>query len=204
MRKSAVLFALAALCVFTLYTNDLVAQEKTTPEQTQEQMQAKPSPWRSDLSNATITGTLVDLASYMRKGEGTNGHSDAVKRDQGAAQRPEKSDDAEANGHETKDHDMKNGGTKTGDAKTPGVPSGMAAMGSAEHARAGIPVAIMDEKNEIHVLAVAAPEYAEYVGKQLRLSGVADKKAHVFIPQKLEIQDEAGKWSEKKLPRSTM
>jgi len=122
MKRSAVLFALAALCTYALYATAIGAQEKTTPEQTQEQTQAKPSPWRSDLSNVTITGTLVDLASYMRKGEGTNGHSDAVKRDQGAAQRPEKSDDAEANGHETKDHDMKNGGTKTGDAKTPGMP----------------------------------------------------------------------------------
>lgn len=68
-------------------------------------------------------------------------------------------------------------------------------------ARGGLPVALLDASKKVHVLAVPAPAYADFVGQELRLTGTHAKNAGVFIPEKMEVK-ENGKWVEKKLPRT--
>jgi hypothetical protein len=63
----------------------------------------------------------------------------------------------------------------------------------------GIPVALVDANKKVHILGVSAPDYANYVGQELRFTGKHGKHAEVFIPEKLEVK-ENGKWVEKKLP----
>lgn len=70
-------------------------------------------------------------------------------------------------------------------------------------ARGGLPVAIVDKDKKVHFLAVPAPAYADYVGEELRLTGMAGKNAAVFIPKKFELKED-GKWVEKKLPKTMM
>ncbi|RMF59508.1 MAG: hypothetical protein D6748_06235 [Calditrichaeota bacterium] len=67
----------------------------------------------------------------------------------------------------------------------------------------GIPVAIVDEDNNVYVLAVSATGMAKYMAQKVRVHGMFGKYANVFIPQKLEIRED-GKWVEKPLPGSMM
>lgn len=84
----------------------------------------------------------------------------------------------------TNDHgDMKNCGT-------------MCATG-------GLPVALVDGEKKVHFLGVSAPAYANYIGQEMRLTGMHGKNADIFIPSKLEVK-EGGKWVEKKLPKTMM
>lgn len=66
-------------------------------------------------------------------------------------------------------------------------------------ASSGLPVGVVDANKKVHVLGVAAPDYASYVGQELRFTGMHGKHADIFIPEKLEVK-ENGKWVEKKLP----
>jgi hypothetical protein len=67
----------------------------------------------------------------------------------------------------------------------------------------GKPVAVVDANKKAHVLGVAAPDYASYVGQEVRFTGTHGKNADVFTPEKLEVK-ENGKWVEKKLPKTMM
>jgi hypothetical protein len=68
----------------------------------------------------------------------------------------------------------------------------------------GLPVGLLDADKKVHFLGVPASAYAEYVGKELRLTGMQGKyAAEVFIPEKLEVK-EGDKWVEKKLPKTMM
>ncbi len=66
-------------------------------------------------------------------------------------------------------------------------------------ASGGLPVGVVDANKKVHVLGVSAPDYASYVGQELRFTGMHGKHADIFIPEKLEVK-ENGKWVEKKLP----
>ncbi len=79
--------------------------------------------------------------------------------------------------------------------KMPGCAAACAAM--------GIPVALVDKDNKVHVLAVPAAEYAKYMAQELRFTGMTGKHANVFIPEKLEVK-ENGKWVQKDLPGTMM
>ncbi len=71
-------------------------------------------------------------------------------------------------------------------------------------AKGGLPVGLLDADKKVHVLGVSAPAWAEYVGKELRLTGMHGKHAaEVFAPEKLEVK-EGDKWVEKKLPKTMM
>lgn len=71
-------------------------------------------------------------------------------------------------------------------------------------AAGGLPVALVDANKQVHFLAVASKGYADYVGMELRLTGMYGKHASdVFLPEKLEVK-ENGKWVEKKLPKTMM
>jgi hypothetical protein len=70
-------------------------------------------------------------------------------------------------------------------------------------AKGGLPVGLLDADKKVHFLGVSAPAYAEYVGKELRLTGMHCQHADVFIPEKLEMK-EGDKWVEKKLPKTMM
>ena len=70
-------------------------------------------------------------------------------------------------------------------------------------AKGGLPVALVDSDKKVHFLAVAAPAYADFVGMELRLTGVHGKNADVLIPEKMEVKD-GKKWVEKKLPKTMM
>ncbi|RMI19590.1 MAG: hypothetical protein D6681_02895 [Calditrichaeota bacterium] len=67
----------------------------------------------------------------------------------------------------------------------------------------GIPVALVDKDGNVHVLAVPAAAYKDWMAKELRLTGMTGKHAPVFIPEKLEVK-ENGKWVEKQLPGTMM
>ncbi|MGH7598140.1 MAG: hypothetical protein ACREOI_17445 [bacterium] len=66
-------------------------------------------------------------------------------------------------------------------------------------ASGGLPVGLVDANKKVHVLGVSAPDYASYVGQELRFTGTHGKHADILIPEKLEVK-ENGKWVEKKLP----
>jgi hypothetical protein len=71
-------------------------------------------------------------------------------------------------------------------------------------AAGGLPVGLLDANHKVHFLGVPATAYSQYVGKELRLTGMHGKYAsEVFIPEKLEVKED-GKWSEKKLPKTMM
>ncbi|MDZ7344240.1 MAG: hypothetical protein ONA90_06960 [candidate division KSB1 bacterium] len=70
-------------------------------------------------------------------------------------------------------------------------------------AAGGLPVALVDANKKVHFLGVPSKGYADYVGMELRLTGMYGKHAEVFIPEKLEVK-ENGKWVEKKLPKTMM
>lgn len=70
-------------------------------------------------------------------------------------------------------------------------------------AKAGLPVGLVEANKTVHILGVPAADYADLVGKELRLTGMNGKYADVFIPTKMEIK-ENGKWMEKKLPKDMM
>ena len=71
-------------------------------------------------------------------------------------------------------------------------------------AKGGLPVGLLDADKKVHLLGVPAAAYADYVGKELRLTGMNGKHAaEVFIPEKLEVK-EGDKWVEKKLPKTMM
>jgi hypothetical protein len=65
-------------------------------------------------------------------------------------------------------------------------------------------VGLVDADKKVHFLGVPATAYANYVGKELRFTGMHGKHAgNVFIPEKLEVKED-GKWVEKKLPKTMM
>ncbi|MGH7495153.1 MAG: hypothetical protein ACREOO_22505 [bacterium] len=70
-------------------------------------------------------------------------------------------------------------------------------------AKGGNPVALVDANKKVHFLAVAAPEYADWVGAELRLTGKHASNAGVFLPEKVEAK-ENGKWVEKKAAKGMM
>src|SRR5512145_2399999 len=53
-------------------------------------------------------------------------------------------------------------------------------------AKGGNPVALVDANKKVHFLAVAAPDYADWVGAELRLTGKHAANAGVFLPDKVE------------------
>ncbi len=79
--------------------------------------------------------------------------------------------------------------------KLPGCGAACAAM--------GIPVALVDKDNNVIMLAVPAAEYSKYMAQNLRFTGMYGKHAQVFIPEKLEV-NENGKWVQKDLPGTMM
>jgi len=70
-------------------------------------------------------------------------------------------------------------------------------------AAGGLPVAVVDKDKKAHFLGVPSSGYAEYIGKEVRFTGMHGKHADVFLPEKLEVK-EADKWVEKKLPKTMM
>jgi hypothetical protein len=71
-------------------------------------------------------------------------------------------------------------------------------------AAGGLPVGLVDASKKVHLLGVPSAAYADYVGKELRLTGAHGKHAsEVFVPEKLEVK-EGDKWVEKKLPKTMM
>mgnify|MGYP006305993229 CR=1 FL=1 len=63
-------------------------------------------------------------------------------------------------------------------------------------ANMGIPVALLDDAGESHVLAVPATQLAEFMSLKARIEG--QKKTGVLIPDKIEVQKD-GKWKEVKI-----
>lgn len=67
----------------------------------------------------------------------------------------------------------------------------------------GLPVALVTADKKVHILAVPAKEYAQWMAMELRLTGMQGKNADVFIPEKLEVK-ENGNWVAKDLPGTMM
>ena len=70
-------------------------------------------------------------------------------------------------------------------------------------AKGGLPVALVDANKKVHILGVPAPAYADWVGKELRLTGKHAANADVFLPDKVEAK-EGDKWIEKKATKGMM
>ncbi len=70
-------------------------------------------------------------------------------------------------------------------------------------AKGGNPVGLLDANKKVHFLGVAAPEYADWVGMELRLTGKHNNAANIFLPEKVEAKEE-GKWVEKKAAKGMM
>lgn len=70
-------------------------------------------------------------------------------------------------------------------------------------AKGGLPVALVDANKKVHILGVPAPAYADWVGKELRLTGKHAQHADVFIPDKVEAK-EGDKWIEQKAKKGMM
>lgn len=70
-------------------------------------------------------------------------------------------------------------------------------------AKGGNPVGLLDADKKVHFLGVAAPDYAGWVGMELRLTGKHNDAANIFLPEKVEAKEE-GKWVEKKAAKGMM
>ena len=70
-------------------------------------------------------------------------------------------------------------------------------------AKGGNPVGLVDTGKKVHFLGVAAPEYANWVGMELRLTGKHNATANIFLPDKVEAKED-GKWVEKKAAKGMM
>lgn len=70
-------------------------------------------------------------------------------------------------------------------------------------AKGGNPVGLLDAEKKVHLLGVAAPAYADWVGMELRLTGKHNNAANIFLPEKVEAKED-GKWVEKKAAKSMM
>lgn len=71
-------------------------------------------------------------------------------------------------------------------------------------AKSGQPVAVVDKDKNVHVLAAPAPDYAELVGMEVRVTGTQGKYAkNAFVPEKVEVKKD-GKWMVKDMSKSMM
>ena len=66
-------------------------------------------------------------------------------------------------------------------------------------ANLGIPVAVLTDKGEVWTLVTPSKDLAAHMGGACRVTGVAVYGGHQLRPDKIEIKDAAGKWSEVKI-----
>ncbi len=83
-----------------------------------------------------------------------------------------------------KDHQTPHGGMK-----------GCAAL----CANLGIPVAVLTSKGEVWTLVAPSKDLADHMAETARVTGVAVYGGHQLRPDKIEVQDAAGHWSEVKI-----
>ncbi len=79
---------------------------------------------------------------------------------------------------------------------------GMKGCGAA-CAKGGNPVGLVEANKKVHFLGVASPDYADWVGMELRLTGKHNATANIFLPDKVEANVD-GKWVEKKAAKGMM
>jgi hypothetical protein len=63
-------------------------------------------------------------------------------------------------------------------------------------ANLGIPVAVMTNKGEVWTLVTPSKDLAVHMAETTRVTGVAVFGSRQLRPDKIEVQDAAGKWSE--------
>ncbi len=70
-------------------------------------------------------------------------------------------------------------------------------------AKQGIPVALVDSKNETHVILGPSIKLADYIGKPARVTGKLESNTNGIIASKVEVQKD-GKWQELRLGADMM
>ena len=66
-------------------------------------------------------------------------------------------------------------------------------------ANLGIPVAVLTSKGEVWTLVTPSKDLAGHMGEACRVTGVGVYSGHQLRPDKIEVQDASGKWSEVKI-----
>ncbi len=66
-------------------------------------------------------------------------------------------------------------------------------------ANLGIPVAVLTRKGEVWTLVTPSKDLADHMAETTRVTGVAVYGGHQLRPDKIEVQDAAGHWSEVKI-----
>ncbi len=64
-------------------------------------------------------------------------------------------------------------------------------------AKSGIPVAILDAKGNVNTILAPAPQFADHIGKEARVTGKVDSASRTVIPGKVEVKSN-GTWREVK------
>jgi len=92
------------------------------------------------------------------------------------------------------DHPMKKGGKMV---TMPGCATACATM--------GIPVAVLDGKGNVHVLALPAKEMAQYMAQEVKVTGMHGQGGDgaAFLVEKLAVKED-GKWVDKTVPGTMM
>ncbi|MBI3940429.1 MAG: hypothetical protein HY315_06310 [Acidobacteria bacterium] len=65
-------------------------------------------------------------------------------------------------------------------------------------AKSGIPVAILDAKGNVNTILAPAPQFADHIGQEARVTGKVDSASKTVIPDKVEVKNN-GTWQEVKL-----
>lgn len=63
----------------------------------------------------------------------------------------------------------------------------------------GIPVAVLTSKGEVWTLVTPSKDLVDHMAKSCRVTGVAVYGGRQLRPDKIEVQDAAGTWSEVKI-----
>lgn len=66
-------------------------------------------------------------------------------------------------------------------------------------ANLGIPVGVLTSKGEVWTLVTPSKDLAAHMAEACRVTGVAVYGGHQLRPDKIEVQDAAGQWSEVKI-----
>ena len=66
-------------------------------------------------------------------------------------------------------------------------------------ANLGIPVAVLTSKREVWSLVTPSKDLADHMAETCRVTGVAVYGGHQLRPDKIEVQDASGRWSEVKI-----
>lgn len=66
-------------------------------------------------------------------------------------------------------------------------------------ANLGIPVAVLTSKGEVWTLVTPSKDLADHMAENARVTGAAVYGGHEIRPDKIEVQDAGGNWSEVKI-----